>query len=281
MLAAPCATLVLSATPVTACSGADALRCHSWLIRWCLHQVLVLQEQKNKQLGQLFAYSALIQAGTIERPEDANAVAAALLALAAKRPFMAESCTAAVIDLLESLEQPAQQQLVSGCTQLQEMLFAPASDASPEMLQLALYLWPLLPAEDVQRCALLPDNAPAPSPSLFACAAAHQYSKQDAEAAAAFFAPQHLAQLADIARQTSACLPRLHAAWLYMLRLLLPGFQLRVAAEATPQPQSSAGCAPTEVRLCHAPGQPLAGTLRCGHMEIYMGPSCRPAPGVL
>ena len=106
-------------------------------------------------------------------------------------------------------------------------LKAHPTDAAPEMLLLALRLWPRLPATVVQACPLLPAS-PTASEGLPATLVGNPTTVAGSTAAqsasSAFFARQHLTALLPVLRATTCSHPRLHGVWPVMLALLVPGF---------------------------------------------------------
>jgi DNA polymerase phi len=207
-----------------------------------VHPHAMLQEQKNMQLGQIFAHGALVKAGRLSFASHASATVAGLAALAAKRPFMAEASMSVIADACDQLDCEEVAALVEQCEPLSAQLCAPLGAATPEALQLALHLWPRLPKAVAKRCPLLP-RGQAPSAGLFTAGGSHTYTEADAAAAAAFFAPKHLSQLTEVVRQSSSAMPRLHSVWQHMLRLLLPGFAMR-HGDAPPSTVKHGTCAP-------------------------------------
>ena len=105
-------------------------------------------------------------------------------------------------------------------------LTAPAGDATPEALLLALRLWPRLPPGTAAACPLLPAGVkPKQLPrALWSDPAAAGGSKAVAGAAAAFFTRPHLEGLLPVLRATTAAHPRLHSVWPTLVALLIPGF---------------------------------------------------------
>ena len=191
-------------------------------------------EQKNIQLGQLFMYGACVQAGRATSADSAASVVTALLTLASKRPFMAEACVAIVLDVCDALDSSAISALVRDCEALATLLQSPADSASPEAVQAALHLWPHLEQVTVKRCPLLPRGV-CPSATLFARSSSDSgRTAADDAAAAALFSAKHLPQLEEAARRSSCATPRLHGMWQHLLRLLLPGFQMRNGSAASP-----------------------------------------------
>lgn len=190
-----------------------------------------MQEQKNNMLGQLFVYAALAQTGQMSDMESAAKLITHLLQLSSKRPFMAEACCNVALDVLDRLEPKAAAATIEATPALEDLLMAPAEAASAEALLLALHLWPVLPAALRKRCQLLPKGAAPPSRALFRAAGGAEptaRSSADDAAAAAFFAPAHLACVVEAVKGSSSAAPRLHSVWQHVLRLLLPGFTMRL-----------------------------------------------------
>jgi DNA polymerase phi len=198
-----------------------------------------MQEQKNLQLGQLFVLAALARAGRVCNTDTAVSVVSTALSLAAKRPFLAEAAMSVTLDICDSLSSDSIADLVERCVLLNALLLQPVEDATPEALQAALHLWPHLPVALRTECALLPDSQP-PTRALFLPDGGAGgvgdvdmgdgggvRPHADAAAAAAFFAPQHLRKLEQAAQQSSVATPRLHSMWQHVLRLLIPGFEMR------------------------------------------------------
>lgn len=134
---------------------------------------------------------------------------------------------AVLLELCTAVDAATLAGLVEGASApLAPWLTAPAADASPEALLLALRHWPRLPATAAAACPLLPGGFKAKQlpAALFSDPAAAAGSKAVAAAAAAFFTKQHLAALLPVLRATTAAHPRLHSVWPTLLALLIPGF---------------------------------------------------------
>jgi hypothetical protein len=227
---------------------------------------LCAQDQKNTLLGLLFAYAALGQARRLTDAQAASDSITSLLKISQKRSFLAEAAISTLLDILDLMPRHEAQEVIASHEGLQTLLATPAEDASPEVLLLALHLWPCMPAEILSKCDVLPQCSPsvAPPVDLFntaasiekgACApdtaagtaektmakrsavngvsgdgvdtAKDSSGKQRAEAAAQFFTPVHLGKLGECLKLSSCSVPRLHSVWSHMFRLLLPQFELK------------------------------------------------------
>jgi DNA polymerase phi len=92
-----------------------------------------------------------------------------------------------------------------------------------QALLLALRLWPLMPQQLRDSCALLPVADISDLPASGGSSHTTVYAASG-QGAAAFFASSHLSKLLPVFRATSGAHPRLHTLWPTVLALLLPGF---------------------------------------------------------
>ena len=138
-------------------------------------------------------------------------------------------CAAATVllELCKTVDIATLAGLLEGATApLAPWFSAPAAEATPEALLLAVRLWPRLPPAVAAACPLLPGGVEPKQlpPRLFADPAMAAGNKAVAAAAAAFFSKQHITTLLPVLRATTAAHPRLHSVWPSLLALLVPGF---------------------------------------------------------
>lgn len=62
-----------------------------------------VQDQKNILLGQLFTHAAMAQSGRLVEPTAAADAISALLTVAQKRSFLAESATSVILDVFDQI----------------------------------------------------------------------------------------------------------------------------------------------------------------------------------
>ena len=200
---------------------------------------------------------------------------------------------AVLLELCSAVDNATLAGLVEGgSAPLAPWLTAPAADASPEALLLALRLWPRLPAAAAAACPLLPGGFKAKQlpAALFTDPAAAAGSKAVAAAAAAFFTKQHLGALLPVLRGTTAAHPRLHSVWPTLLALLIPGFSADKVRQGRPVgasgPQVRQHCWPCRMAAagCAAPClathdsllRPAAAPQRCLRSAPHRCHSCSP-----
>lgn len=203
---------------------------------------LAVQEEKNVLLGQLFLHASLLQARRLNTNENAEKSITALFKIAQKRSFLYEACISTVLDVLDGLPADLATQLIDSHEDIQALLQCPADKASPEALMLALHLWPLLSANSLKDCTLLPQGAPKPSLQLFKASPTQPESskngktsrssepvhcEEDKGAAEGFFTSSNLKAVGHILKDASFVRQQLHSVWLHVLRLLIPSFTMK------------------------------------------------------
>ena len=89
---------------------------------------------REGSLGCIFGYSAIIRSGRAQKDESlASKLAEALLALLQSKSFLGEVSAAALLDLLEQLDESAFTSVLESVPGLKGMLQSPAESATPEV----------------------------------------------------------------------------------------------------------------------------------------------------
>lgn len=217
--------------------------CNTSLLLWW-SPLQPLQDQRDALLGRTFGLAALIRSGLIaavpaEGAVDGDsgsgpsivqaataAVAEQLAGLLQRKSFLRESAAAALVELLQVLDEQQMAGVLQRAPKTASLLKAAPSHATPESLFLALRLWHALPAQQLQQCELLPDlqHGQAPPSQAFWEQPGSVKRKSVAGAAAAVFSPEQVEVMAPALLLSTASHPRLHPVWGCLFALLLPGF---------------------------------------------------------
>ncbi|KAL8554862.1 hypothetical protein ACS0TY_002875 [Phlomoides rotata] len=163
------------------------------------------QEAKDCLLGRLFAYGALARSGklTEEWISDNNTplikeFTKCVIALAAKKRYLQESAVAVILEMVEKLSAEAVLNHVLEAPGIQEWFDGATEVGNPDALFLALRMQEKV--VDFKYGKLLPVP----------------YNKS------AFFAADHLSNVASCLKESTFCQPRVHSVWSVLVNNLLP-----------------------------------------------------------
>ncbi|KAL6769432.1 hypothetical protein ACKKBG_A30985 [Auxenochlorella protothecoides x Auxenochlorella symbiontica] len=173
-------------------------------------------ETRDYLLGRTFGIGAIVQARVPASTACKAEMIDQLLDAGVLKSFLREAAATVILDLVASETEESVSALLSACAPLSAALSASIDQSTPEMLVIALGLWPILPAAVVEASPLLPSGAPRPAPG-------YQTGAATAAASAAFFAAPHLTTLVPLLTFTTANHPALHSLWTTLLAFLCPG----------------------------------------------------------
>lgn len=201
------------------------------------------QDQRDTLLGRVFGLAGLTRSGLItalpaaaDGPSTSSCSSAVLSATAAvaeqlagllqRKSFLRESAAAGLVELLQDLDQQQMASVLQQAPKTGAILQASSPAASPESLYLALRLWHVLPAQQLQRCELLPklQEGQVPPPRVFWEQPSAVKRKAVAAAAAAVLSAEQVQVMTPALLLSTASSPRLHPVWGCLLALLVPGF---------------------------------------------------------